>query len=295
MKLMNIRKNGDIRLGIVTEAGVVDLQAVAQKLGVHLPQTTDELIQGGSRAATELKQVLDKLAHFEDRGDFFVSASGVEYGPALVQPEKIVCVGTNYRKHALEANMPIPQVPVLFSKFNNTLAGHNDSIRILEVAKKVDYEVELVIVIGKTAQSVSVNEALDYVFGYCTGNDLSARDLQLKTGQWLIGKSLDGFAPLGPYLVSADEIPNPNDLKLETRVNGELRQSSNTKDMIFNCAELISYISCHMTLKPGDIIFTGTPEGVILGYPEDKQIWLQAGDEVVVSIETLGELRTMLI
>jgi len=159
------------------------------------------------------------------------------------------------------------------------------------VAAKFDYETELVVVMGKKAKNVTEADALSYVAGYCTGNDFSARDLQLdRGGQWMIGKTLDHFAPLGPYLVTADQI-NPDKLKIECQVNGETRQSSNTDDFIFNTAQIVSYISRHVTLKPGDIVFTGTPEGVILGRPKDKQVWLKAGDKIVCSVEKLGELR----
>jgi 2-keto-4-pentenoate hydratase/2-oxohepta-3-ene-1,7-dioic acid hydratase in catechol pathway len=151
-----------------------------------------------------------------------------------------------------------------------------------KVTDKLDYEVKLAIVIGKEAKYVAKENALDYVFGYCSANDLSARDLQLRTHQWLLGKSCDDFSPIGPYLVTADEVGNPNNLSLKTTVNGETRQNSNTSDMIFYCDEIVSYISQHMTLTPGDIILTGTPEGVVLGLPEEQQVYLKPGDEVTV-------------
>jgi 2-keto-4-pentenoate hydratase/2-oxohepta-3-ene-1,7-dioic acid hydratase in catechol pathway len=157
-------------------------------------------------------------------------------------------------------------------------------------AKQFDYEAELVIVIGRQARNVSEADAAKYIFGYCTGNDFTARDLQRVSSQWMLGKALDGSAPIGPYLVTADQVPDPNRLEIECRVNGEVRQSSNTADMVFNCKQLVSYISRYFTLKPGDLIFTGTPEGVIAGYPKDKQVWLKPGDKVVTSIEKLGEL-----
>jgi 2-keto-4-pentenoate hydratase/2-oxohepta-3-ene-1,7-dioic acid hydratase in catechol pathway len=147
---------------------------------------------------------------------------------------------------------------------------------------------------GKTARNVSEADALSYVFGYATGNDFTARDLQSRSSQWMLGKTCDGFAPVGPWLVTADQIEDPNNLKIECRVNGEVRQSSNTSDMVFGCRQLISYISKHLTLRPGDIIFTGTPEGVIAGYPKEKQVWLKAGDKLVTSIEKLGELEFVL-
>jgi len=191
--------------------------------------------------------------------------------------------------------MAQPRVPPLFSKFNNALAAHQCTIELppREVAYKFDYETELLIVMGRRARNVTEAEALDYVAGYCTSNDFSARDLQLETPsvQWLIGKTLDKFAPIGPYFVSADRVGDPNNLKLETRVNGEVRQSWSTNDFIFNTQQMIAYISKHWTLEPGDIIFTGTPHGVILGYPKEKQVWLKAGDELVSSIEKLGDLH----
>jgi len=147
---------------------------------------------------------------------------------------------------------------------------------------------------GRKCADVPEEKALSYVFGYATGNDLSARGLQLKTSQWLIGKTSDGFAPLGPYVVSADQIPDPQNLKIATYVNGEVRQSLNTSDMIFNCAQIISYTSRIFPLKPGDVIYTGTPQGVILGYPPEKQVWLKAGDKVVAEVEKCGALEVTL-
>ena len=202
------------------------------------------------------------------------------YAPVVTKPEKIICVGLNYADHAKEANMDIPDYPVLFSKFNNALAAHKQVISLPKKAEKFDYEAELVIVMGKEATKVSKEEALSYVFGYTVGNDFSARDLQFRTGQWLLGKSCDDFAPIGPYIVTSDEI-DPQNLEISCKVNGEIRQSAHTRDMIFDCATIISYLSQYMTLKPGDLIFTGTPEGVIVGYPEEQQQWLKSGDEVL--------------
>ena len=226
----------------------------------------------------------------------FRQEENIEYGPVVTRPEKIVCVGLNYRRHAKEIGMPIPKQPVLFNKYNNALHHHNGRIKLpVEVATKFDYEVELVIVIGREAKNVSEADALSYVAGYSTGNDFSARDLQLETGgQWMIGKTPDHFAPLGPYLVTAEQI-DPVNLKVECRVNGETRQSSETNDFIFNSQQMISYISRHLTLKPGDIVFTGTPEGVILGKPKDKQVWLKPGDKIACSVEKLGELKFDLV
>lgn len=207
------------------------------------------------------------------------------------KPEKIIYVGLNYRSHAIESNMDIIEVPALFSKFNNSLAGHNEIIHLLFNAEKYDYEAELVIVIGKQAKNISCEDSLSYVYGYSVGNDLSARDLQLRTSQWFLGKSLDQFAPVGPYIVTADEV-NPDNLDIQCKVNGKLCQAANTRDMVFDCTHLVSYISQYMTLKPGDMIFTGTPPGIILGYPDNKNKWLKSGDEV--TIENLGTLHNRL-
>jgi 2-keto-4-pentenoate hydratase/2-oxohepta-3-ene-1,7-dioic acid hydratase in catechol pathway len=192
----------------------------------------------------------------------------------------------------METNTPIPTSPVLFNKYANALCGHGATVKLpVKVATKFDHEVELVVVMGKEARDVSEADALSYVFGYATGNDFSARDLQFKTSQFMLGKTSDDFGPLGPYLVTADQVPDPQSLKLECKVNDEVRQSSNTNDMIFSCAQIVSYASKHMTLKPGDIFFTGTPEGVIQGKPEAQRVWLKAGDRITTTIEKLGELR----
>jgi len=214
----------------------------------------------------------------------------MEFGPCVTNPGKILLLGFNYRTHAMEIKTPVPTSPLLFSKYNNSLNSHNGVIRLpADVAFKFDYEVELVVVMGRTAHRVSEAEALSCVFGYCIGNDFSARDLQFKTSQFLLGKTCDGFAPIGPYLVTADQIPDPHNLAIECYVNGERRQSGNTGDMIFNVPAIISYASQHLTLDPCDIIFTGTPEGVIFGMPPEKQVWLKAGDRVTSVIEKLGE------
>ena len=214
----------------------------------------------------------------------------------VTRPEKIIMMGFNYRKHAEETGTPIPKDPPLFNKYNNALNHHGGTIKLpTKAAKEFDYEVELVIVFGKEARDVPEAEALDYVAGYCTGNDFSARDLQFLTSQFMIGKSCDGFAPLGPYLVTSDLVGDPNNLRLETRVNGETRQDWNTNDMIFNCRQLISFASKMMTIKPGDIFFTGTPQGVIVGKPKDQRVWLKPGDKLACSLEKLGELKFDLV
>src|SRR5436190_6246015 len=285
-------RNGDVySLGVKTDRGILDVRKAAAALKMKAPTTIDDVIQGrGDNAA--LQQLVQKAQASKDAGGLFVEEGKAQLGPAVTKPPKIICIGLNYRKHAAETGQPVPTVPILFNKYNNSLNYHGGTVKVSAIpAERYDYEAELVIVMGRQARNVSESDALSYVFGYATGNDFSARDLQNRTSQWMVGKTCDAFAPLGPYVVTADQVPNPNSLKIECRVNGDVRQSSNTSDMVFNCAALIAYISRHFTLEPGDIIFTGTPEGVILGYPKEKQVWLKPGDQVTTSIEKLGTLQ----
>jgi 2-keto-4-pentenoate hydratase/2-oxohepta-3-ene-1,7-dioic acid hydratase in catechol pathway len=289
MTFLTISRNGAYSLGIKTDKGVLDVRAAAKFFGKKVPTVIDDVIRLGDQGLTTLVRAALKSPAAKK---LFLDEGRIEFGPCVLNPEKLLMMGFNYRKHAIEYKTAIPEYPVLFSKFNNALAGHNSVIKLpTHIASKFDYEVELVAVIGKTAFRVSEEEALSSVFGYCIGNDLSARDLQFKTSQFLPGKTCDGFAPVGPYLVTADQIPDPGNLKLECYVNGERRQSGNTNDMIFSVATFISHASQLMTLKPGDMLFTGTPEGVIVGMQPEKRVWLKAGDEVVSVIERLGELR----
>jgi 2-keto-4-pentenoate hydratase/2-oxohepta-3-ene-1,7-dioic acid hydratase in catechol pathway len=294
LTLLNMRRDGEFRLGVKTTKGVLDAGEAARLLHMHAPATTDDLLE--YEDGPSLNALVDAASKSSAAQKAFLKEESIEYGPAVTRPAKIVCVGLNYRRHAAEIGMPIPKQPVLFNKFNNALNYHNGAIKLpVEGAKKFDYEVELVIVIGKQGKNVSEADALSYVAGYCTGNDFTARDLQLETGgQWMLGKTPDQFAPLGPYLVTADQI-DPDNLKIECRANGETRQSSNTSDMIFNTRQIISFTSRFITLKPGDIIFTGTPEGVIQGKPKDKQVWLKPGDKIACSLEKLGELKFDLV
>jgi len=288
MTFVTIRRGGESSLGVKTERGVLDVKRAEASLKLKAPTTIDEVLQGRG-SADALTRLVARAQNGKGSDSLFLADGAFEYGPCVTSPEKIICIGLNYRKHAAETGNPVPKTPILFNKYNNALSAHRSVVKVSqEPAEKFDYEIELVIVLGKTARNVSEADALSHVFGYCTGNDLTARDLQSRTSQWMLGKTFDGSGPVGPYLVSADQVPDPNALKLELRVNGEVRQSSNTVDMVFDCKALIAYISKHMTLRPGDIIFTGTPEGVISGYPKDKQVWLKPGDKIAASIEKLG-------
>lgn len=219
-----------------------------------------------------------------------VDESDAEFLPCVPMPGKILCIGLNYRRHAAETGMEIPAVPVVFSKFSDTVAGHLEHIPFPLNAGSLDYEGELGLVMGKETFQVEEKEALGNVFGYFPANDMSARDLQFRTSQWLLGKTSDKFCPIGPYIVPAEDAGNPDALRIQTRVNGNLRQDSSTSDMIFSCGQIVSYVSKYIRLLPGDIILTGTPSGVIQGKPESERVWLRRGDVVSVSVERLGTL-----
>ena len=285
-----VQSNGAEALGVKLPNGVLDVASASAALKIDAPTTLEGLLKSGS--AGTLEQLIERA---KDRKEFVHAEADIKFGRLFTNPGKIVCVGLNYKEHVDEAGEKLPKEPILFNKYNNTLAAHNSTIKLpsREVSHKFDYETELLIVIGKTARNVSEAEALDYVAGYAIGHDFSARDLQLeKGGQWMVGKTLDGFAPIGPYFVSADLI-DPNNLKIETYVNDETqpRQSSHTSKFIFNPQKVISYTSKLFALEPGDIIFTGTPSGVIIGLPKEKQVWLKAGDKIQSRIEKLGTLK----
>jgi 2-keto-4-pentenoate hydratase/2-oxohepta-3-ene-1,7-dioic acid hydratase in catechol pathway len=287
MTFATLRRPDGYGLGLRTERGVLDVAAAEHDFREGAPTTIDAVFKGQGDV-NALRRLADKASASADR--YFIAPDKAAFGPCVTSPEKIICIGLNYRKHAAETGNPVPKQPILFNKYNTALNGHGGTIGVSEEdAQRFDYEAELVIVIGRRARNVSEADAPNYIFGYATGNDFTARDLQSRSSQWMLGKSLDGSAPLGPWLVTADQV-NGDNLKIECRVNGEVRQSSSTSDMVFNCKQLVSYTSRYFTLKPGDIIFTGTPEGVISGYPKDKQVWLKPGDKIVTSIEKLGDL-----
>jgi len=281
-------------LGLKTDRGILDVARASRLFRIKAPTDIHAVIEGADCAP--LVKLTEKALRDKRGRTVLVAESRAKFAPAVPRPGKIICVGLNYRQHAMETGNPIPPVPILFNKYNNTLVGHRGRIRLpIKVSSKFDYEVELVLVMGRTARDVPEEKALSYVFGYANGNDFSARDLMRVTSQLMLGKTCDDFAPLGPYVVTADQIPDPQNLKIATYVNGEQRQNSNTADMIFSCAQVVSYCSRHMTLSPGDIIYTGTPQGVILGYPPEKQVWLKPGDKVVTEVEKCGLLEVTLV
>lgn len=290
MRLLTFHSSDGLALGAVTHDGVVDLRAAAVAAGWgDLVATPSGFFARGLDALPDVQRLVDAS---ESAGLPRLEESALVLGPCVPAPHKIICIGLNYLRHAREAGQEPPAHPILFAKYDNTLIGSHGSVTIPAATTQVDYEAELVVVIGRRTRNVAREHALDAVLGYCNGNDLSARDLQLRTSQWLMGKSLDGFLPLGPYLVTANEAGDPSDMPVQLWLNGDLRQDSNTADLIFDVPTLISEISSVMTLEPGDLISTGTPEGVILGL-HDKT-WLRPGDRIEIEIGALGRLTTVM-
>ncbi len=275
MKLCNILVNDTVHLAAETGRGLVDLTAAG------CPLTMDEVIAGADLAP---------LAALAADTVLPLAAEPV-YANVVNKTGKLVCIGLNYVEHARKTNMPIPEYPVIFSKFADALVPAGADVELPGWENSYDYEAELVIVIGRTAWGVSEDEALDYVFGYTCGNDLSCRDAQMRSGQWLIGKTMPGFGPCGPVIVTADEFDIRKPHTIRSYVNGELRQNSLTDDMIFDCAKIVSYASKYVRLEPGDLIFTGTPSGVALEKKGEPDCWLKKGDVVDIEIGEIGTLR----
>ncbi|NLG23920.1 MAG: fumarylacetoacetate hydrolase family protein [Clostridiales bacterium] len=283
MKLAQLKRSDGIHLALWREGRLIDLTTTARKFRLPLPRNMREAIQDAA--------LIERIA---GAGDMLVEVplAGARFAPAVTPCPKLLCVGLNYRAHADECGLGRPEAPVLFAKLQNALSAHGQPIPMPPASVQLDYEAELVIVVGRRMKCVPPERALSHVFGYTCGNDVSARDLQSRSSQWLIGKSQDGFAPVGPWVVTADEL-NPDNLDIGTRVNGRWRQRANTSDMIFGCAEILSYASTMMTLEPGDLVFTGTPSGVIVGLPEKDREWLRPGDRVEIEIEGIGTLENI--
>lgn len=270
------------RVAGVRDDGYIDLHAT----DAALPPSLKQLLEQGPAALERAKAALAKGSPI---------APGVKILPPITDPEKIICIGLNYADHAAETGAKIPSEPVVFNKFLTALRADGENIELPKVAKEVDYEAELVVVIGKTARHVTRERAYEYVAGYACGHDVSARDWQKgKPGnQWLLGKSFDSFAPLGPELVTADEVGDPGVLDIELRLNGAVMQKSNTRQLIFAVDYLVAYLSQCVTLKPGDLIYTGTPPGV--GMARTPPVWMKPGDVVEIEIEKIGLLRNPVV
>lgn len=277
MKLAQFKTkiSDDKRLGLLKGDVIVDITEIAPDM--------ISLIKQGSSALLAADKLTPKSAYALD---------AVEYLPA-VNAGKVVAIGRNYYDHAIEGGSEPPKSPLLFTKFTNAITAHNAKVTLHAISEQIDFEAELAVVIGKRASKVKQEDALDYVFGYSCLHDVSARDLQFSDGQWVRGKSLDGFCPIGPFITTKDEIADPQALKIEGILNGEVMQSSNTKMMIFNVAYLIHYITQAITLEPGDVIATGTPEGV--GVFRKPPVLLKDGDVFDVVIEKVGTLRNTFV
>jgi 2-keto-4-pentenoate hydratase/2-oxohepta-3-ene-1,7-dioic acid hydratase in catechol pathway len=276
MRLVSYRSDRGVRAGVLEGDRVID---AGDALG-DAPSSVRALLE------------TDALGDLEaaDGGDG-VALAGIELLAPVPDPEKIVCIGLNYRDHAAEGRLEPPKVPTFFAKYANALSGDGATVALPASSRKVDYEAEVAFIVGRTARDVDASTALDHVAGYTLLNDLSARDLQFQTPQWMPGKVFDGSAPCGPALVTADEVATaPNGIGIALDLNGERMQEATTADLIFPVAELLAHLSTLMTLVPGDIVSTGTPAGV--GGAREPRVWLRPGDEVVLSTPELGELRT---
>jgi 2-keto-4-pentenoate hydratase/2-oxohepta-3-ene-1,7-dioic acid hydratase in catechol pathway len=276
MRLVTYRGDGEERAGVQTESGVLDAARILGLDQVSVRQLiADRRLEelGGAVAATDAEPV-----------------SGAELLPPLPDPDKIICIGLNYRSHAAEAGIDPPEQPTFFAKFRNALAPPDATVQLPAASEKVDYEAEIAFVIGRRSKEIEADEALDAVAGYTLLNDLSARDLQFATPQWMPGKVFDGSAPCGPAIVTPDEAGPPDSISFALDLNGERLQDASTSDLIFSTPELVARLSRLMTLEPGDIVSTGTPSGV--GSVREPRVWLKPGDEISITSPALGELRT---
>lgn len=283
------------RLGVEMKDAILDTFKLADHLNQDIPKTMDDLLSNIPKGLSRLEAVIKKANdfHFPIK-NYLIPKASVRYLPIVKSPEKILGVGMNYVEHIKVRNGEVPTSPLLFNILPNALAAHKQNIPIPNVAQQVDYEGELVIVIGKEANNICKKMVQDVILGYSVGNDLSERSHQFQTSQWLIGKTFDHFAPIGPVLVTKDEIEDVQNLSIVTKRNGTIVQDGSTKDMLFSVADIVSYTSQYMTLKPGDIIFTGTPKGVINENRENPH-WLKPKEKIDIIIENIGELSNTLV
>ncbi len=287
MRLVSYESEGSWRAGILVDDRVLDAQAAARDaragLDVAAWAANRTLIQAGEDERAAVEGAIPELEAAA------MPLAELHLGPPIPDPDKILCMGLNYRDHAEESGLELPSVPLFFAKFRNSLIGPRDPVVLPAASTQVDYEAELAVVIGRRGRNVAVEEALSYVAGAMALNDVSARDRQLEVSQWTMGKAIDTFAPCGPALVLLDQLPDLQSLGIRARVNGETLQDANTSLMVFGVAEAVAFLSRVMTLEPGDIIATGTPAGV--GMARDPQVWLKDGDLVEIEIDEIGTLR----
>ncbi len=282
MRLVMFQKRGG-----EPEAGVVLDQRVVGLSGAGFPDTI-AVFAGGAEAKAKIENWV-----YRPPEDAAFTLNAVRLLAPIPRPRKFICVGLNYRDHAAETKMEIPKIPTIFSKFWNTVIGPGEAIVLPKNSSRPDYEAEFAFVIGKGGRYISRDDWAGHVFGYTIVNDVSARDFQMATSQWLMGKTFDTFGPMGPHIVTADEIADPHTLDIALSIDGETLQSSNTRELIFKIPELVEFISSVMTLEPGDVISTGTPAGV--GFARKPPRYLKPGDEVVIRIAGIGELRNPVV
>lgn len=303
MKLITFSREGVTRIGAIVNEEVVDLHLSyrtlleqegkirAQQIAdAFVPEDMTGFLQGGKESMELAKKAIDFALTNKQVGEYKLvhAVSDVKVGAPVPKPGKIFAVGHNYREHILEMGRELPSYPVVFAKFANTVIGPQDDIPFYPISEQLDYEAEFAFVIGKRAKDVSEEDALDYVAGYAVSNDVTYRDFQRRTLQWLQGKTVDGSLPMGPWMVTSDELTNPSGLEMVLTVNGEERQRTNTANQVFSVQYLVSFLSSIATLEPGDIVITGTPGGV--GVARDPQVWLKDGDVVSISIDQVGTL-----
>jgi len=302
MKLLSYERAGEKRAGILVNEVVIDLEEASLEtrcfIGTteFIPASLRQVLEEGDKALEQCSRLESHFADLPIRDyprEFCIPLREAKLAPPIPDPQKIICIGMNYKDHCEEQKKPLPEKPIIFAKFPSALVGHNEPIVKPRLTDQLDYEAELAVVIGKKGKNIPEREALSHVAGYTIMNDVTARDIQFSDGQWVRGKTFDTFAPAGPYLVTRDEVPDPQNLTIRLTVNGELRQSSTTANMIFPVAFLVSYISQVCTLLPGDIISTGTPGGV--GVFRKPPLFLKPGDTVSVEIEKLGTLTNPVI
>jgi 2-keto-4-pentenoate hydratase/2-oxohepta-3-ene-1,7-dioic acid hydratase in catechol pathway len=296
MKITSFEVNGRSTYGVLAGEDVIDLISLAADLHTEIPLNVQELIEAGEGALHKVEELLDRCRGEGNFVDHQYSQDEINWlAPIPFVKRNIMCVGKNYREHAIEmgSEKDIPEHIMIFTKATNTVTGHKQAVPLHDdVTDELDYEGELAVLIGKRGKAISPDEAMDHVFGYTILNDLTARDLQKKHGQFFLGKSLDSSCPVGPYIVTKEEVVNPHQLEIRTRVNGEIRQSSSTGLMIFTIPDIISILSKGMTLEPGDIIATGTPAGVGKGFKPPR--FLKSGDTVEIEVEGIGILTNQL-
>ena len=291
MRLITYQDKDTPALGVMHEERIVNLSAAyLQVSNKPFPKTMTQLLEEGQEGLEKVQQVLEYAATREVETQ---AINDVRLLPPVLKPTKVIALGRNYAAHAKEGGAEPPAYPMLFHKTATSLLGAGGNIVIPPISDKIDYEAELAVVIGQTCKNVSEEDALDFVAGYTVANDVTARDWQRRTSQFTSGKMLDTFGPLGPALVTKDEVSDVGNLQIQSRLNGATMQKGNTKDMIFSVPFLISYISQISTLEVGDVILTGTPEGV--GYARKPPVFMKAGDVIEIEVEGLGILRNNLI